>query len=90
MIVDTETLPHISSYSADEEKVDLELEEEAPELGEKQGQQVLFLAMDHTNLVVVRGKVASYEKVEADPDVSEQDVFARVAFIDCMSISIDF
>ena len=90
MILDTETLAHISSYYSGEGKIDLELEEEAPELGESQGQQILFLANYCSNLVMVKGRVASYEKVEPDPDVPEQDVFARVSFKDCMSLSIDF
>lgn len=90
MLVDTETMLHINSYSSVDGTIDLELEAEVPALGEKINQCVLFLAMYCTSLVIIKGVVCSYEKVEADPDIPEQDVFARVSFVRTMGIKIDF
>jgi len=101
MILNTETLAHISSYSAGSGQIDLELEDESLELADKVSKvgasaivvketfrPIIFLAKYCDSLVIIAGKVLSYEKVEPDPDVPEQDVFARVSFIDATSVSI--
>jgi len=88
MILKTETLAHISSYGVVTGQIELELEDENSELGEKVGDKIIFLARYCDSLVIIAGKVLSYEKVEPDPDLPEQDVFARVSFINATSVSI--
>ena len=88
MILNTETLAHISSYSSGSGQIDLELEDESSELDERVSKQIIFMARYCDSLVIIAGKVLSYEKVEPDPDVPEQDVFARVSFINATSVSI--
>jgi len=90
MILDTEKLPRISSHSESTGSIDLELEDECPELDEAHGREVIFLAMFCDGLVIVRGRVLSYERVEADPELMEQDILARVSFARGMSITINY
>lgn len=89
MIIDTEQVVHASSYSAHKGRVEMELEEPFPELKEKRGQRVLFTVMFCDNLVVVEGVMAEYEEVAPDPDLPEQDVWARLT-VSGRSITISF
>ena len=88
MILDTAKLPRISSHSVIADSIDLELEDECPELAEVQGQEVIFLAMFCESLVIIQGRVLSYERVKEDPELMEQDIFARVSFARGRSLTI--
>jgi len=89
MILNMEDLAQVCSFSAGSGQIDLELEDECPGLAEKVGgEQIVFLVGYCDSLVVISGKVLSYEKVEPDPDLPEQDVFARVSFTKTTSVAI--
>ena len=79
MIIDTEQIVHVSSISAAGGMVDMELESPFPEIEEKMGHGVVLAVMFAENLIIVIGTVTEYEKVVPDPDLPEQDVFARLS-----------
>ena len=66
----------------------VELEDEFPELAKARGEAVVFLATFCESLVLIHGRVLSYERVKADPELMEQDIFARVSFAKGMSLTI--
>ena len=87
MIIDKERIPHASSVSSGKGLVEMELEDAFPEIKEEKGKPVIFAVMFCDNLVIVIGTVTEYEEVEPDPDLPEQDIFARLS-ISGQSISI--
>jgi len=89
MIIDREKIPHASSMSAGVGIVEMELEDTFPAIKGEKGKAVIFAVMLADNLVIVIGQVSDYEEFEPDPDLTEQDVFARLTvFGQAISISI--
>jgi len=89
MLIDMETVTHASSISPSRGMVELELEEECPELEDKHNRDIVLLLNMAGSIVIVSGSLLHYEKVEPDPDISEQDVFCRVSVLGfCVEISL--
>ena len=69
--------------------VEMELEDPFPSIKEEKGKAVIFAVMFADSLVIVIGIVTDYEEIEPDPDLTEQDLFARLTVAgQAISISI--
>ena len=77
MIIKTEELIAASSVSINNGVVELELYGKVENKEELQG-EVLFMCRLGDSIVIVTGAVEKYEEIVPDPDLSEQDLIARL------------
>jgi len=73
--INPEELPHASSISAGGGEFELELD---CELDPPVTRPFLFIFGYADEIHAIYGNVVEYEKVEANPDLAEQEVFSRL------------
>ena len=88
MIINTEELVAASSVSYSKGVVEFELEEPVKETEALKG-EVIFMCLFCEEIVIATGTVEKYEEVKPDPDLIEQDIFARLYIRGrCLSFTI--
>lgn len=77
MIIDTEQLIQASYIGGGEGEVELELDEKVADKELLTG-EIIFMCVFCDDIVIVIGEVVSYEELDPNPDLTEQDVWSRL------------